>query len=64
MKRARPLRVSSARVRQSGAVAVVVALSMTALMGFAALAIDTGRIIHVQRALQASTDSAALAGGG
>ena len=55
--------MSSARVRQSGAVAVVVALSMTALMGFAALAIDTGRIIHVQRALQASTDSAALAGG-
>jgi hypothetical protein len=63
MMLARPQRVSSMRVRQSGAVAVLVALSMTVLMGFVALAIDTGRIVHIRRALQASTDSAALAGG-
>lgn len=56
-------RVYPKRSRQSGAVAVLVALSMTALMGFVALGIDAGRIVHAQRALQASTDSAALAGG-
>jgi len=58
-----PPRAVPNRSRQSGAVAVLVALSMTALMGFVALGVDAGRIVHAQRALQASTDSAALAGG-
>jgi hypothetical protein len=35
-----------------------------ALFGFAALVVDIGRVNQVQRALQASSDSAALAGGG
>jgi hypothetical protein len=52
----------SARTRQSGAVAVLAAVSITALLGFVALVIETGRMFQIHRSLQASTDSAALAG--
>ena len=53
----------SARAHQGGAVAVMVAASLVALFGFVALVVDIGRVNQVRRALQASTDSAALAGG-
>lgn len=50
------------RVRARGAVAVIVAASMTALMGFAAVGVDAGYLALAQRRLQAATDAAALAG--
>jgi Flp pilus assembly protein TadG len=45
-----------------GVTAVVTAISMVVLVGFAGFAVDVGHILYVQRALQASTDAAALAG--
>jgi Flp pilus assembly protein TadG len=50
------------RMRARGAVAVMVAASMTALMGFAAVGVDAGYLVLAQRRLQAATDAAALAG--
>lgn len=50
------------RARQRGAVAVMVAASMLALMGFAAVGVDVGYLVLAQRRLQAATDAAALAG--
>lgn len=44
-----------------GAVAIVVALTMTALLGMAALAIDVGLLLVEHRALQNGADAAALA---
>ena len=46
----------------SGAVAIVVALFMVALLGFAAIAIDAGDLFTEQRDLQTAADSGALAG--
>ncbi len=51
-----------ARTRQRGAVAIVVAASMVALIGFAALGVDIANVVYAQRRLQAATDAAALAG--
>ena len=45
-----------------GAVAVVVALTLTALMLFAAVAVDVGFLFDVRRQLQSAADAAALAG--
>jgi Flp pilus assembly protein TadG len=56
-------RLGAACRRQGGAVLVMVAASLVALLGFAALVVDIGYVTRVQRALQASSDSAALAGG-
>ncbi len=51
------------RLRQEdGAIAVIVALLMTMLLGMAALAIDVASFRLTQRQLQAATDAAALAG--
>jgi uncharacterized membrane protein len=44
-----------------GAVAVLSALSLTALLGFAALAVDVGALYAQRRALQSATDAAAMA---
>lgn len=50
------------RIQQdSGAVAVVVAVCLTALLGFAALAIDVGAVFVERRELQNGADAAALA---
>ena len=46
---------------EEGAVAVWMAAGMTALMGMAALAIDTGHVYSEQNRLQAAADAAALA---
>jgi Flp pilus assembly protein TadG len=48
--------------RQRGAVAIMVAASMAALLSFVALAVDIGNVVYSERQLQAATDSAALAG--
>lgn len=50
------------RHAQKGAVAVMVAVAMTMLLGFAALAIDVGYLFVVRNELQNSADAAALAG--
>jgi hypothetical protein len=50
------------REDESGAVIVVVAIMITALIGLAALAIDIGNLAYTQRRLQATADMAALAG--
>jgi Flp pilus assembly protein TadG len=49
------------RSSERGQVIVIVALFMVVLLGAAGLVIDVGRAYYVQRALQASTDAAALA---
>lgn len=49
---------------QSGAVAVIVALSMVMLLGFAALAIDVGYLAATKNELQNVADAAALAATG
>jgi Flp pilus assembly protein TadG len=46
---------------ESGAVAVLVAIALIALLGLIGLAIDMGNMIFAQRRLQATTDMAALA---
>lgn len=51
------------RARQeSGAVLIIVAISLVALLGFAALAIDVGSFYQAQRQAQAAADAGALAG--
>ncbi|MBI0577632.1 Tad domain-containing protein [Neobacillus cucumis] len=47
---------------ESGAVLVIVAISMVALLGFAALAIDGGRLYSEKSKLQKAVDAAVLAG--
>jgi Flp pilus assembly protein TadG len=52
---------SRLRSDEHGAVAVIVAVSMVALLGFAALAIDTGALYAERAQLQNGADAAALA---
>ena len=47
---------------RSGAVAVLVALMLSALVGFGALVVDLGYLFMAEIALQAATNAAALAG--
>lgn len=47
---------------ESGAVAVIVAVALPVLVGLGAFSVDAGYAFFAQRALQASTDAAALAG--
>ena len=46
---------------ESGAVMVLVAISIAALLGVTALAIDVANLVYAQRRLQATTDMAAQA---
>ena len=50
------------RSDQRGSVAVIAAISAVAVFGFGAVVVDVGYVFHAKRALQASTDAAALAG--
>jgi len=50
------------RAGQRGSISVIVALSLVALLTFAAIAVDVGYLMFSQRRLQAATDAAALAG--
>jgi Flp pilus assembly protein TadG len=47
---------------ESGAVAIMVAVALPALVGLGGITVDAGYVFYAQRALQASTDAAALAG--
>lgn len=47
---------------EKGSVTIMVALTMTALMGFAALAVDYGTLTNERSLLQNAADAAALAG--
>ena len=47
---------------ESGQMIVMLAISMTALMGFMALAVDVGILFHVRREVQIAADAAAEAG--
>lgn len=47
---------------QSGAVAIIVAFALPALVGVGGISVDAAYLYYAQRALQASTDAAALAG--
>jgi len=46
---------------QRGAVAIIVAFALTALVGMVAISVDAGYLYYAQRALQSSTDASALA---
>jgi uncharacterized membrane protein len=50
------------RERQAGQSIVLVCLFLTAMLAFAALAVDVGRFIAERRYLQNAADAAALAG--
>ena len=47
---------------ESGAVFILVAIGIVAIVGLGALAIDGGKLFYIKRQLQASTDFAAAAG--
>src|SRR5271169_6138841 len=47
---------------KSGAVAILVAAGIFALVGFAAISVDVAYLFYAQRALQASANAAAMAG--
>jgi Flp pilus assembly protein TadG len=47
--------------KKSGIIAVLVAVSLIAILGIAALAIDSGKVLDEKRQLQAAADAAALA---
>ncbi len=51
-------------VRERGQVLVLVAICLTVLFGFAALAVDVGYLRYEQRLQQTAADSAAIAGAG
>lgn len=50
------------RKNEKGAIAIIVALGMSVLLGFSALAVDVGRVALEKQDLQNALDSAALAG--
>jgi Flp pilus assembly protein TadG len=47
---------------KSGAAGILVAVALPSLVGLGALSVDVGYVFYAQRALQASTDAAALSG--
>jgi Flp pilus assembly protein TadG len=56
------LKARFGRREERGQALVLLVLTLTVLLGFAALTIDIGRAYYSKRALQASADAAALAG--
>ena len=56
-----PVRYRAPLARQGGAVAILVALSIVVLIGFAGLALDIGRLYIAKAELQNSADACALA---
>ena len=55
-------RLRDFRRDELGATAIIVAIAGTLLIGLTGFVVDIGRVLAVQRELQASTDAAALAG--
>jgi Flp pilus assembly protein TadG len=62
MNRRAPSVLCRLRRDRSGAVAVLIGVLILVLAGFSAIVVDLGYLLYAQRSLQASTDSAALAG--
>jgi Flp pilus assembly protein TadG len=58
---ASPSTVRHSRFRRSGAVTAQVAISLTVLLGFTALAVDIGAMYNTKAELQRTADAAALA---
>ena len=56
--------ISSPLANQRGAVSVVAALSLTALMGVGAMAVDVGNVMVARNDVQNAADAAALRGAG
>ena len=54
-------RIAHAVRSDSGAIAVMAGLTLTLMLGFAALAVDIGALYAQKRALQSATDAAAMA---
>ena len=54
--------LAGGRTGERGGVAVLVALALTALLGFAALVVDVGLLWAVRAEAQTAADAAALAG--
>ncbi len=50
------------REEQSGAIAIIIAIMISVLIGFTAIAVDVGYLYEVRRQLQSAADAAALAG--
>ncbi|HEX9998139.1 MAG TPA: pilus assembly protein TadG-related protein, partial [Abditibacterium sp.] len=57
-----PTRFTDIKSRRRGSVLTLAALSMVALLGFAALAVDYGQLVVTRNHLQRACDAAALAG--
>lgn len=55
-------RLAKFRSSEGGSILVHVGLTLPVLLGIASLAVDWSNVLQTQRALQASTDAAALAG--
>ena len=62
MKRELASLVRRLRQDENGAVIILVAILIAALIGLGALAVDIGNLAYTQRRLQATADMAALAG--
>ena len=54
--------IGKLRKNESGAIAVIVAFLITALIGLTAIVVDVGYLYEVRRQLQSAADAAALAG--
>lgn len=65
-RRLAAMRDSGAKLRRSnsGATIVIVALTMSGLIGLTAATVDIGKALIIRKTLQAATDSAALSGAG
>jgi Flp pilus assembly protein TadG len=61
---ARAVNLRRARCEERGAVLIIVAVSLVALLGMAALSIDIGSFYLAQRKAQSAADAGALAGAG
>jgi len=61
VRKRRRVEAGARRARRRGAVVVQVAIAMTALMGFSALAIDVSMMYNARTELQRAADAAALA---
>lgn len=57
-------RLSALRGDRSGATIVIVALTMSGLIGVTAATVDIGKALIIRKSMQSATDSAALSGAG
>lgn len=62
MPRLRSVRVNTLRTDNSGSIAIMTAMLMTLLLGFAGAAVDYGQMVYLRSRLQTALDAATLAG--